>query len=117
MPEESLISGYAEVLDFTMEDRNDKRFMGMDKLECIIQKADVNNLFIIDSLIITKPYVYFELDSSSNNLSEIFIGQNEYPDSTQTTVITEDTIDSQDPYPVYYAVNFMQIIKGEIDCY
>jgi len=114
--EKSLVTGYVEVLDFIMEDQENKKFLGTKKLDCILDEIDVANMsFIIDSLILTEPYVYFELDTSSNNFFEIFEITTETSDTTQVAEITIDTSLSDSSDSLYWAVNFIQIREGIVD--
>jgi hypothetical protein len=114
--EKSLVSGYAEILNFTMEDQQNKKFLGAKKLDCVLKEVDAANMsFIIDSLILTEPYVYFELDTATNNFFEIFNITPETGDSTGVAAITIDTTASESSDSLYYAVNFIQIKEGVVD--
>ena len=112
--EKSLVSGIAEVHDFVMKDKQDKKFLGAKKFECVLKEVDNFNMsYVIDSLILTEPYVYFEMDSTTNNFFEIFdIGIEE-----EVAKITDDISDIQENKSVelYYAVNHFRIKKGAID--
>lgn len=112
----SLLSGYIEVLDFIMEDQQDKKFMGTKKLDCVLKEVDIDNMsFVVDSLILTAPYVYFEVDSASNNFTRIFTAMPESNDTIEVVEVSVDTLSSESPAPLYYAVNFIQIREGVID--
>jgi len=114
--EKSLVSGYVEILDFIMEDQQNKKFLGTKRLDCVLQEIDQANMsFIIDSVILTEPYVYFELDTASNNYFEIFNLSSESDDSTETAEITLDTTSSESSDSIYWAVNFIQIREGIVD--
>lgn len=114
--EKSLVSGYAEILDFTMEDQQNKKFLGAKKLDCVLKEVDAANMsFIIDSLILTEPYVYFELDTATNNFFEIFNITPEAGDSMEVAEINTDTTASEASDSLYYAVNFIQIKEGVVD--
>ena len=112
----SLVSGYAEIINFEMSDLQDKKFIGAGKLECMLHEIDVANMsFIIDSLIVTGPYVYFEMDSTTNNFFEIFRINPEPGDSLQYAEIKPDTVPDISADSVYYAVNHIVIDKGIIE--
>ncbi len=114
--EKSLVSGYAEILDFTMEDQQNKKFLGAKKLDCVLKEVDAANMsFIVDSLILTEPYVYFELDTATNNFFEIFNITPEAGDSMEVAEINTDTTASESSDSLYYAVNFLQIKEGVVD--
>lgn len=114
-PEKSVISSQIEVLDFELKDEKDKKFLGASKIKLDLQKIDyINNSFIIDSLLLLKPYVYIEIKDSTNNFFEIF---NIEPSDTSksNSEITDDSI-KQDTLPdLYYALNHFDITEGIID--
>jgi hypothetical protein len=65
--------------------------------------------------LISEPYVYFELDSNSNNLIEIFDLNSNAEDSAdveQSVSIENDTLEGK---PLIYAINNMHIEEGVID--
>mgnify|MGYP001812898130 FL=1 len=114
--ESSLVSGSIELLDFISEDLQSKKFLSVERLACKLKEIDVqNNSFIVDSLLIFKPYVYFELDSNTNNYFEIFKlnpGAEDSVDSKQNIPLENDTLEGK---PLIYAVNNMLIEEGIID--
>ncbi|MCK5729427.1 MAG: DUF748 domain-containing protein [Draconibacterium sp.] len=113
-PEQSLVSGSAEVIDFMMADENNNKFLGANKLECVIKEFDIyNQSYIIDSLILNEPYVYFEMDSTTNNFFEIFnIGFDEDTKIDSSNSNTNTATESED---LYYALNYFNISKGVVD--
>lgn len=112
----SLVSGYAEITDFEMSDRQDKKFLGVDKMQCMLQEMDVANMsFVIDSLILTRPYVYFEMDTITNNFFDIFNITSEADDSLQISEIETDTVTGKTADSLYYAVNHITIRKGIVE--
>lgn len=114
--EKSLVSGYVEILDFWMKDQQDKKFLEAKRMDCVLQEIDVDNMsFIIDSLILTEPYVYFELDTISNNFFRIFEIGSAPNDSLELVEVKTDTITSKTSESLYYAVNFIQIREGIVD--
>jgi uncharacterized protein involved in outer membrane biogenesis len=72
-PEKSVVSGNIEIVDFLIKDNHDREFLGAKRMQCKLKSIDAfNSKFIIDSVILTRPYVYFELDTSTNNFVKIF---------------------------------------------
>jgi hypothetical protein len=113
--EKSVVSGKIEILDFLMKDKQDMEFLGARKMDCLLKTIDAyHSEFIIDSLIFTQPYVYFELDTISNNFFEIFNISTE-EDTTQIAEITVDTIVTDANDSLYYAINHLIIQNGIID--
>jgi hypothetical protein len=114
--EKSLVSGNIEILDFEMDDLDNRKFMGAKKLECLVKKVDIFNMsFVFDSLLLSEPYVYFELDTATNNFFQIF---NITPDSTSSDqdyveAAPADSLSYLDS--LYYALNFISIDHGAVD--
>lgn len=114
--EKSLISGYVEILDFVMEDQQNKKFLGTKRMDCVLKEVDIDNLsFIVDTLLLTEPYVYFEMDTTSNNFAHIFEITPKSGDSIDVGEASVDTIPTKRSKSLYYAVNFIQIREGIFD--
>ncbi len=110
--EKSIVSGSVEVTDFMMTDTKSKEFLGAAKVDCRLQSIDYhNNSYIIDSLIFTQPYVYFELDTATNNFFEIFqITFDEEESDLAEVATSNDTAPS-----LFYAINHLVIRRGVMD--
>jgi hypothetical protein len=112
----SVLSGFAEIIDFEMTDSQDKKFLGAGKMECMIREIDVAKMsYIIDSLILTRPYVYFEMDTVTNNYFKIFNLTDETGDSLQIAENKPDTLSGETSDSLYYAINHIIINDGTID--
>ncbi len=110
--EKSIVSGTVEVTDFMMTDTKSKEFLGAAKVDCRLQSIDYhNNSYIIDSLIFTRPYVYFELDTATNNFFEIFNITFDEEESDLAEEVTNQDTDSS----LFYAVNHLVIRRGVMD--
>lgn len=115
-PEKSILTGHIEVLDFNMKDMEDKEFLAIDNLACNLKSIDsYNSSFVIDSLILTRPYAYFELDTNTNNFFEIFEISAEVEDSVKIAENITDTISGGAVDSLFYAVNHVSIRQGVID--
>lgn len=106
----SIVAGDLQLYDFEMNDKNDKQFLATTKINCVLKEINyANSSYIIDSLSINEPYVFFKLDSLSNNLSTTL--KNTDKESTQvvdtTSKASEDTL--------YYAINHFNIKNGVTD--
>jgi hypothetical protein len=111
-PDKSIVTGSAEMLDFLMKDKQDKKFLGAKKLECSFKTIDYfNSSYIIDSLVFSEPYVYFRMDSLTNNFFEAFNISTE-EDSAQ---VAEVKTGSEVTDPLYYAINHMIVNKGVVE--
>ncbi len=114
--EKSLVSGYIEILDFMMADQQNKKFLGSKRMDCVLKEVDIDNMsFIVDTLLLTEPYVYFEMDTTSNNFFHIFEITSKSADSPEVAEGSIDTVTSESSGSLYYAVNFIQIREGILD--
>ena len=69
----SIVSGHVEVDDFKMTDKNDKLFLGANKISSDLKVIDYyNSSYSIKNLDISESYTFFQLDSTSNNFFKIF---------------------------------------------
>lgn len=115
-PEKSVVSGSVEVVDFLMKDKQDREFLGAGRLDCRLKSIDYHNSsYIIDSVILTRPYVYFELDTVTNNFMEIFNLAEEHDDTLQAVVASTDTLSAYSGDSLYYAINHLVIRNGVVD--
>jgi hypothetical protein len=111
--EKSRLEGTSEVLGFSMEDGRNKKFMAAEKLSFVLNDINVfNNSYVFDSVIITKPYVYFEMDTISNNLNRIFNVVYGY-DSAGTNAV--DGSEGSPNRDLYYAIGHIAIKNGIVD--
>ena len=109
--EKSSLAGTAEILDFAMEDKGNRKILSAEKLGFVLNEIDVfNNSYIFDSLILTKPFAYFELDTVSNNLNRIFNIDNEIDPVPGSSETADPSIDD-----TYFAINHIALRKGEVD--
>ena len=114
--EKSIVSGSVEVVDFLMKDKQDKEFLGAQKLDCRLKTIDYyNSSYILDSIILTQPYVYFEMDTITNNFFEIFNITSEEEDSIQVAEVIVDTLAADSAAPLYYAINHFVLKNGIVD--
>ena len=106
----SIVSGQVNVQDFNMTDTNGKEFLKAKSVDCNLKKIDYSNSsYILDSLSVSEPYIYFEMDSITNNFFRIFkLDENE----ESTTPESEKDIDTSSTSSLYYAINNIKIDKG-----
>ena len=108
----SIISGHIDVNDFVMTDTNNKDVLTSKKIDCNLNKIDyANSSYVLDSLMFTQPYIYFEMDSITNNLYKLFKMD---PEGNFTYEENEsDSLD--DGSDLYYAINNINITNGIMD--
>ena len=105
--EKSIVTGRAIVYDFSMTDTESKEFMRSEKVTCSLEEIDYHNSsYHIDSLLIEAPYLFFQLDSVSNNLFRIF--KVEESPSEEETVAKEES-------NLFYAINHLNLNQGVVD--
>ncbi len=109
----SIISGHVDVSDFVMTDKNNKAFLKANRIDCNLKSIDyANSSYVFDSLKITQPYVYFEMDSISNNFFKIFKRDPNGDPIADRTVEEQNTDSISD---MYYAINNLNVIEGIMD--
>ena len=113
-PENALISGLVNFEDFAFSDLSDREFIAIENLDCHLGKIDAANMdFIIDSVLISNPYVYFDLNDSTNNIFEIIHYEDYFSDDT---IVTANEIEDEDSsVSLMYAVNKVKIDNGKVD--
>ena len=105
-PTNSIVSGHVDVTDFIMTDKSDKEFLKANRIDINLKKVDyANSSYILDSLKLTKPYSYFEMDSITNNFFKIFKIESE------SEVSGANELDSN----LYYAINHLIVKDGILD--
>ncbi len=111
----SIVSGHVDVNDFVMTDKNDKAFLKANRIDCNLKSIDyANSSYVLDSLKFTAPYVYFEMDSITNNFFKTFkLDPNGDPVTNESDV--EQETDSMSSSDMYYAINNLNVIEGIMD--
>lgn len=112
-PEKSIASGSVTLHDFELENHKQKQLLGMKDLKVKLKEVDVDrSRFVIDSVLLSGPYVYFELYDSTNNIVEYIEKamppQND-PDSLSAAGSENEASD------LYYALNAMIIEDGTVE--
>ena len=117
-PEKALLSGTADILDFSMSDQNDQKFMAAEKVHTSLAEINYDKeSYIIDTLDITSSYMKFELDSVSNNIFRIFKLDSVREEATteteeeNTVAVEEDSSAST----MHYQVNHLSLNTSEMD--
>ena len=113
----SIVSGHIDVNDFSMIDKDDKAFLKASRIDCNVQKIDYSNSsFVLDSLQLTKPYSYFEMDALSNNFFKTFkISPSADTESEGVTKVENNKeADSVTNANLYYAVNHFILREGTL---
>ncbi len=114
----SIVSGKIEVNDFKMTNTKDKVFLSAKKVETELQKIDhFNNIYIVESLKIDDSYIFFQLDSITNNFLQIFKTDNQEKPSENQTVQAKDSTKTTtaNESSLYYAINQLEVNRGVLD--
>jgi hypothetical protein len=112
----SIISGYGDVNDFVMTDLNAKEFLAAKRIDFKLNKIDYNNSsYEFDTLSIVQPYVYFEMDSITNNFFKIFKlnPDGSLVDDESEIMQTADSLESISE--LFYAINHLIVDNGILD--
>jgi len=111
----SLISGHVEIDNFEMTDKEGAAFLKSKNIDCTIREADVEFTSMnLKSLVLKEPYVYFEMDSITNNYFKIFNYIPESVVSNDTLSSNQKTIASTDD-SLFYNIDSFSIINGVMD--
>ena len=132
-PERSLISGAIELNDFAMTDQENVKFLGSEKVTCMLEEINYHDkAYILSELHIENPYIKFQLDSASNNLFRIFNITPETAESTSDSLATEkskevetsdevaetapvDSLSGDTKNAIYYALKKVKVDQGVLD--
>lgn len=109
----SIISGHIDIRDFVLTDLNNKEILTSKKIDCNLQKIDyANSSYVIDSLKLTEPYLFFKMDSVTNNLFTLFkLDANGELVSNETQISNDSTLSTN----LYYAINHFNVDNGIMD--
>jgi len=111
----SIISGHVDVNDFIMTDKGDKEFLKANRIDCNLKRIDyANSSYVIDSLKVTQPYTYFEMDSITNNFFKIFKLDPSSDIENESEEVIEE-IDTTSNSSLYYAINHLRVQDGILD--
>ena len=109
--EKSIIKGEVTVYDLSITDTESKEFLTSGKITCSLEEIDYfNSSYHIDSLSIETPYLFFQLDSVSNNLFRIFKLEEYLSDEDSTATSTPESEDN-----LFYAINHLGLKQGVVD--
>ena len=114
-PEETKASGLLVVHDFNLIDHDQKSLFGLENMRVRLKEADAaNHRYVIDSILLNSPKVYFEMIDSTNNIMEYISKVFPPEDTTTTTYTVQDSSETESGH-LYYALNSFTIDKGIID--
>lgn len=116
-PTSAVVSGDLDVSDFIMIDKQDKAFLKAKQVQCHLGKIEYDkSSYVINELKLTEPYIYFEMDSVSNNFFRIFkIDTTSTSEADEKTSPKTKTADSTSTSNLYYAINTLKVDQGILD--
>ncbi len=111
--EKSVLNGVVDIYNFKMTDNKNKEFLKTKHFNSKLKNIDYNNeSYIIDTITFNEPYVYFKLDSITNNLSTIFkLNEITETDNQEHKVLEEKNNESI----FYYKINNFIVKDGIVD--
>jgi hypothetical protein len=114
-PEHAVVAGDVDVEGLSFTDRG-KKFLGARSIRLKMEEIDLyRSRYLIDSLVLKEPYIYFELKDSTNNFFELlgYIPPDSSASGTETA--SSDTLSQGNPDPIYYAIHSFRFDQGVID--
>ena len=121
-PLETLVSGEVNVLKPLMKDLNNETFLSGESILCTLDEINYSSdSYRIGELSLEQPYLKFELDSVSNNLSRIFkLDEEIRGDTSAEGAATTDTTavataEASDSTSLYYAIQNLRVNQGKLD--
>lgn len=109
-------SGILVINDFKLRDHASEDLLSLDRFTVRLQEADAaNGRFLIDSVLLLKPWVHFKMHDSTNNITD-------YLDRFIASIpaMEEDTVDEKTDSEssadeLYYALAHLTIQDGMVD--
>ncbi len=117
-PEQSVVTGELELSELSVSDPAMQEILGMQSLRLVVREAEPSRKrFLVDSLILDRPYVYFELMDSTSNLAELLLISPADTAGTGDNGQPSDTLSLPEgaPDPLFYAVQSFRIGEGTVD--
>jgi hypothetical protein len=112
----SIVSGTVRIADFKMTDTNNKTFLSAKKLSTEIKLIDYfNKNYELTSLSLENSYTFFQLDSISNNFSQIFKLNDPNENATTISENKTDTIPLKTSQTINYAIDKLSLNNGVLD--
>ncbi len=115
-PDKLFLNGLLNLEDFELRDHADQRLFDVDKFRMALKEVDLeNSRYIIDTVFMRHPSVYFEMQDSTNNITD-YIDQ-VYSSLTEVSGADNkmETIDTTGATEMYYALNKFIIEDGILD--
>jgi hypothetical protein len=115
-PGAMIISGLFRLYDFNLNDQVQQPLFSVDQLNVKLHEVDMaNNSFIIDSVTMFRPRIYFEMRDSTNNILDYIEHINITGSEKDTTQIKLDSVRDNTTKAIYYALNHLNIDAGIVD--
>ncbi|SHI30849.1 protein of unknown function [Mesonia phycicola] len=112
-PINTLVSGKVNIDDFALTDKNNKEVIKSKKISSALKLIDyANATYELDSLTLSTPYIYFEMDSITNNLVKLFKVDTE--DNTLANEEYKTQIDTT-ATGLHYTINNFIVKDGIMD--
>ncbi|TFG76883.1 MAG: DUF748 domain-containing protein [Flavobacteriales bacterium] len=110
----SIISGHVDVNDFLMTDKNDKDVLASKRIDFNLKRVDyAHSSYVLDSLKFSRPYLYFQMDSITNNIFKLFkLDPNGDPIVSASENGQETDTNATN---LYYAINHLSVDDGVLD--
>jgi hypothetical protein len=107
----SILSGQAQLSNLSMIDKNGKEFLKTDLASISLNHIDYSNSsYKFGTIKLDRPYIYFEMDSITNNLFSVFKLNKEQEKAS------EETTQPETPSSLlYYEIDEIKVNSGLMD--
>ncbi len=114
-PENAIVSGLVNFENFSSTDLTEKEYINISNLDCYLGRIDAANMdFIIDSITLTRPYIYFDLNDSTNNFFEVINYEDYFSEDVEVVAEKEPELPDT-AASLMYAVNQVRVLDGSVD--
>ena len=114
-PIKSLVSGEVKVSDLKMVDKSNREFFTAQEFSTDLRQIDyANSSYKLGTIALTQPYVYFELDSITNNFFQIFKLEDQ-PDENSDKEISGTPTDTISSGNLFYQIDKLKVDRGLMD--
>jgi len=115
-PEKVVLNGSLALEDFRLNDHANQRLFGVDRFRVAFKEIDLeNSSYIIDSVFMHRPSIYFEMQDSTNNITDYIDQVNSSLSKLSESGNKVETSDTTAATEMYYALNEFVIEDGMLD--
>lgn len=100
-----MVRADANVSGFTAKDLSDRKVLGARRVNVVLQDSyPMKFVFNMDRVILTEPYLFFEMKDSTNNFLNLMVD-----------TVKAGPVANEAPFEYYYQINHLKIDSGFVD--